>query len=77
MDLIMWFDSTNYEAKVINRFKGDQDRLKPLDFSKAEVIPYTPRRVKAIYEIFEALAPSLMGMIEKVDGTYEYDDIYD
>lgn len=77
MDLIMWFDSSNYEAKVINRFKGDQDRLKPLDFTKAEIINYTPRKVKAIYEIFEKLAPSLMGMVEKVDGTYEYDDIYD
>lgn len=76
MDLIMWFDSTNYEAKVINRFKGDQDRLKPLDFSKAEIIGYTPRRVKAIYEIFEKLAPSLMGMVETVDGSYEFDDIY-
>jgi len=76
MDLIMWFDSTNYEAKIINRFKGDQDRLKPLDFSKAEVISYTPRRVKAIYEIFEKLAPSLMGMTETADGSYEFDDIY-
>lgn len=77
MDLIMWFDSTNYEAKVINRFKGDQDRKKPLDFSKAEIIPYTPRKVKAIYEIFEKLAPSLMGMVENIEGEYEYDDIYD
>lgn len=76
-DLIMWFDTHNYEAKVINRFKGDQDRAKPVDFDKAVIIDYTPRRVKAIYEIFEALAPSLLGMKEKVDGSYEYDDIYE
>jgi len=77
MDLIIWFDSTNYEAKIINRFKGDQDKLKPLDFSKAEIIPYTPRKVKCIYEIFEKLAPSLLGMEEQIDGSYIYDDIYD
>ena len=59
------------------RFKGDQDRSKPLDFEKAEIIPFTPRRVKAVYEIFEKLAPSLLGMQEQVDGTFKYDDIYD
>jgi len=77
MDLIIWFDSFTYEAKVINRFKGEQDKVKPLDFTKAELIPYSKRKPKAIYEIFEKLAPSLMGMIEKEDGTFEYDDIYE
>jgi len=76
-DLIMWFDTNGYNTKVINRFKGDQDRSKPIDFEKAVVIDYTPRRVKAIYEIFEKLAPSLLGMVETLDGSYEYDDIYD
>lgn len=77
LDVIMWFDTSNYEAQVINRFEANQDRTKPLDFSKAKIINYTPRKISAFYEILEAIAPSLMGMVEKEDGTYEYDNIYD
>jgi len=75
-DLVLWFDTGSYNAKVINRFAGDQDRKKPLDFNKAIVIDFTPRRPKAIYEIFERLAPSILGMVENEDGEYIYDNIW-
>lgn len=76
LDIILWFDTSTYTAKVINRFEADQDRRKPVDFEKAKVIEYTPKRAKAIYEIMEALAPSIMGMELNEEGKYEEVNIW-
>lgn len=79
LDLIMWLENNGlkgekaeYWAKIKNRFEGST----LLDDEFHRTIPYTPRRVCAFYDVIEQLAPSILGEIEKEDGTFEDDDIF-
>lgn len=69
LDMIMWIDNNgaeDYFVKVKNRFGGHLQE----EFN--QVLSYTPRRVCAVYDIFEKLAPTLLGETE--EG--ELDDIF-
>jgi len=79
LDLIMWLENNGlkgenakYWAKIKNRFEGST----LMDDEFHRTIHYTPRRVCAFYDIMEQLAPSLLGEVEKEDGTFEDDDIF-
>lgn len=69
LDIIMWVDNDgadDYFVKVKNRFDGH------LKEEYNQNVHYTPRKTCAIYDIFEQLAPSILG--ETDEG--ELDDIF-
>jgi len=79
LDIILWLennglkgDKADYWAKIKNRFEGSS----LLDDEFHRTIHYTPRRVCAFYDLMEQLAPSILGEVEKKDGSYEDDDIF-
>jgi len=79
LDIILWLENNglkgakeNYWAKIKNRFEGST--LMDDEFHRK--VHYTPRRVCAFYDLMEQLAPSILGEIEKPDGTFEDDDIW-
>ena len=79
LDLIFWLENNGlkgnageYWVRLKNRFEGST--LMDEDFHRN--IHYTPRRVCAFYDIMEQIAPSLLGEVERVDGSYEDDDIF-
>ncbi len=79
LDIILWLENNglkgakaDYWAKIKNRFEGSS--LMDDEFHRE--IHYTPRRVCAFYDLMEQLAPSILGEIEKEDGTFEDDDIF-
>ena len=79
LDLIMWLENNGlkgekaeYWTKIKNRFEGST----LLDDEFHRTIRYTPRRICAFYDVIEQLAPSILGEIEKEDGTFEDDDIF-
>ena len=79
LDIILWLENNglkgakaDYWAKIKNRFEGST--LMDDEFHRK--VHYTPRRVCAFYDLMEQLAPSILGEIEKPDGTFEDDDIW-
>jgi len=79
LDIILWLENNGlkgekakYWAKIKNRFEGST--LMDDEFHRK--VDYTPRRVCAFYDLMEQLAPSILGEIEKPDGTFEDDDIW-
>ncbi len=79
LDIILWLENNglkgekeDYWAKIKNRFEGST--LMDDEFHRET--HYTPRRVCAFYDLMEQLAPSILGEVEREDGTYEDDDIF-
>ena len=79
LDLILWLENNGvkgtkgkYWTKIKNRFEGSSI----MDDEFHREVHYTPRRVCAFYDLVEQLAPSILGEVEKEDGSYEDDDIF-
>ncbi|KKN22679.1 hypothetical protein LCGC14_0912620 [marine sediment metagenome] len=79
LDIILWLENNgkkgenaDYWAKIKNRFEGSSI----MDDEFHRQVRYTPRKVCAFYDLMEQLAPSILGEVEKPDGTYEDDDIF-
>ncbi len=79
LDIILWLennglkgDKADYWARIKNRFEGST--LMDDEFHRK--VRYTPRRICAFYDLMEQLAPSILGEVEREDGTYEDDDIF-
>jgi len=79
LDLILWLENNGVKGegakfwgKIKSRFEGSSI----LDDEFHREVPYTPRRVCAFYDLMEQLAPSILGEVEKADGSYEDDDIF-